>query len=156
MRVDFTVANWVWKSRFPLKLDSLWLDSLQRRKPEITAMQKPRNHITATHKSQQRSLENTNARRNREQRKNPEITSQQRRKKSWFLGLDFCSNWDRDLGLGFWEMDFDEEGRRDLDEMDFWGLGRREEDGEQDLKWRKNGRRWWTGPEMEIHRNRVS
>ena len=39
-------------------------------------------------------------------------------------------------------MDLDEEGRRDLDEMDFWGLGRREEDGEQDLKWRKkNGGR---------------
>ena len=39
-------------------------------------------------------------------------------------------------------MDFDEEGIRDLDEMDFWGLGRREEDGEQDLKWRKkNGGR---------------
>ena len=33
-------------------------------------------------------------------------------------------------------MDLDDEGRRDLDEMDFWGLGRREEDGEQDLKWR--------------------
>ena len=46
-------------------------------------------------------------------------------------------------------MDLDEEGRRDLDEMDFWGLGRREEDGEQDLKWRKKGRRWCTGPEME-------
>ena len=70
-------------------------------------------------------------------------------KKSWFLGLDFCSDWDCDLGLGFWEMDLDEEGRRDLDEMDFWGLGRREEDGEQDLKWRNKGRRWWTGPEME-------
>ena len=38
-------------------------------------------------------------------------------------------------------MDLDEEGRRDLDEMDFWGLGRREEDGEQDLKWRKKGRK---------------
>ena len=39
-------------------------------------------------------------------------------------------------------MDLDEEGRRDLDKMDFWGLGRREEDGEQDLKWRKkNGGR---------------
>ena len=23
----------------------------------------------------------------------------------------FCSDWDRDLGLGFWEMDLDEEGR---------------------------------------------
>ena len=42
-------------------------------------------------------------------------------------------------------MDLDEEGRRDLDEMDFWGLGRREEDGEQDLKWRKkNGGRRFT------------
>ena len=41
-------------------------------------------------------------------------------------------------------MDLDEEGRRDLDEMDFWRLGRREEDGEQDLKWRKKGRRWCT------------
>ena len=55
-------------------------------------------------------------------------------------------------------MDLDEEGRRDLDEMDFWGLGRREEDGEQDwneerreedgeqdLKWRKkNGGRRYT------------
>ena len=39
-------------------------------------------------------------------------------------------------------MDLDEEGRRDIDKMDFWGLGRREEDGEQDLKWRKkNGGR---------------
>ena len=46
------------------------------------------------------------------------------------------------MGLGFLEMDLDEEGRRDLDKMDFWGLGRREEDGEQDLKWRKkNGGR---------------
>ena len=60
-------------------------------------------------------------------------------------------------------MDLDEEGRRDLDEMDFWGLGRREEDGEHDLKWRKKGRRWCTGPEMEkkerrkkIHKYRVS
>ena len=60
-------------------------------------------------------------------------------------------------------MDLDDEGRRDLDEMDFWGLGRREEDGEQDLKWRNKGRRWCTGPEMEkkerrkkIHKYRVS
>ena len=30
-------------------------------------------------------------------------------------------------------MDLDEEGRIGLG---FWGLGRREEDGEQDLKWR--------------------
>ena len=28
--------------------------------------------------------------------------------KLWFLGLDFCSDWDCDLGLGFWEMDLDE------------------------------------------------
>ena len=42
-------------------------------------------------------------------------------------------------------MDLDGEGRRDLDEMDFWGFGRREEDGEQDLKWRKkNGGRRYT------------
>ena len=45
-------------------------------------MQKPRNHIIATQKSQQRSPENTNARRNREQRKNPEIASQHRRNHS--------------------------------------------------------------------------
>ena len=31
-------------------------------------------------------------------------------------------------------MNLDEEGRTGLG---FWGLGRREEDGEQDLKWRK-------------------
>ena len=31
-------------------------------------------------------------------------------------------------------MDLDEEGRTGLG---FWGLGRREEDGEQDLKWIK-------------------
>ena len=38
-------------------------------------------------------------------------------------------------------MDLDGEGRGDLDEMDFWGLARREEDGERRKK---------------IHRNRVS
>ena len=163
MRVDFTVANRVWKSRFPLELDSLRLDFPPENKTKNHSNAETQNRITATQKSQQRSWENTTARRNREQRKNPEIASQQCKKKSWFLGLDFCSDWDCNLGLGFWEMDLDEEGRRDLDEMDFWGLGRREEDGEQDLKWRKNGRRWWTGPEMEkkerrkkIHKYRVS
>ena len=57
-------------------------------------------------------------------------------------------------------MDLDEEGRTGLG---FGGLGRREEDGEQNLKWRKKGRRWCTGPEMEkkerrkkIHKYRVS
>ena len=35
-------------------------------------------------------------------------------------------------------MDLDEEGRTGLG---FWGLGRREEDGEQDLKWRKKKNR---------------
>ena len=50
--------------------------------------------------------------------------------KLWFLGLDFCSDWDCDLGLGFWEMDLDEEGRTILG---FWGLGRREWDG----RWKK-------------------
>ena len=35
-------------------------------------------------------------------------------------------------------MDLDEEGRIGLG---FWGLGRREEDGEQDLKWRTKKKR---------------
>ena len=35
-------------------------------------------------------------------------------------------------------MDLDEEGRTGLG---FWGLGRREEDGEQDLKWREKKKR---------------
>ena len=46
-------------------------------------------------------------------------------------------------------MDLDGEGRRDLDEMDFWRLGRREEDGEQDLKWRKKKRRKKMHTEIE-------
>ena len=132
-------------------------------------MQKPIKHQRKK-KSQQRSLENTNAGRNHSNAETQKTPTQEEivifgfgfllRLRSWFgfgmfgilrngfrWGVWIFANWDHDLGLRFWEMDLDEEGRNGLG---FWGLGRREEDGEQDLKWRKKkekkneGRRWWT------------
>ena len=50
-------------------------------------------------------------------------------------------------------MDLDEEGRTGLG---FLGLGRREEDGEQDLKWRKKERKRTKeedGEQWQLHRN---
>ena len=58
-------------------------------------------------------------------------------------GLDFCSDWDRDLGLGLWEMDLDEEGRTILG---FGGLERREWDG----RWNKKKKPKEEDGEQEI------
>ena len=161
MKLFLFVMTWVYETRFYYSKSSL-KDSISI--PPENKTQKPKNHNNAkTQKLHQNNLEiiAMQPRKHQHRKKswavqkprNCIIATQprkhQHRKKSWFLGLNFCFDWDRDLGLGFWEMDLDEEGRRDLGEMDFWGLGRREENGEQDLKWRKKGRRWWIGPEME-------
>ena len=98
-RLDFTVANRVWNTRFPSG--------------------KPRNHSNVeTHKSHH---------------SNPEITAtqprkHQRRKKSWFLGLDFL------FGFGILRNGFRWRRKRGFRWNGFLGAC-------------KKGRRWWTEEE---------
>ena len=158
MRVDFTVANRVWKSRFPLELDSLRLDFPPKNKTKNHSNAETQNRITATQPRKHQRKKKSWA---TQKPKNRITTTQEEivifgfgfllRLRSWF-GFGILRNgfrWRRKKGfrwngfLGAWK-----KGRR------WWTRPKMEKE------WKKMVNRTWNGEkrteEEDAHKNRVS